>query len=103
MNPQEVNQLAIWLPMKGDDIAIKVFPEGYPYRRKGMILRSTITQTITRYAKNYIKEKKKFSLCMITEDNNIENVEKWLDHQAATLDVNEIEAKFKKLKVYYNG
>lgn len=101
MKPKNIDQLAIWLPMKDQGLSIKSFSSGYPYLSKGIIVHSTLTKPVTRYAKNYSTENKNYSLCLITTEKDTNKIEKWLDEQAKKIQEADIEAKFKLLDVFY--
>lgn len=102
MTGNELNRLAIWLPMASDEINVKKYAEGYPYIKKGILHNSTIVKPVIRYAKNYIVQDKKLSLCIITNDSSISNVENWLDEQAKTIKLSDIKRPFTLLNVYYD-
>lgn len=102
MKPYEINQLAIWLPMKDKGLSIKAFSTGYAYRQKGLILRSNLRTPVTRYAKNYTKGDNRFSLCIISTEQDIEKIEKFLDEQSKKVDNKDISSgMFKLLNSYY--
>lgn len=102
MKPHTLNQLAIWLPMNTSELSIKAFPEGYSYKSKlGVSFTSNFLNPVYRYAKNYIKDGKKFSLCIISTEQYTNKMEKWLDEQAKKIDSKEIVPKFKMLSVFY--
>lgn len=101
MKPNPINQLAIWLPMKGEGLLVKAFNTGYPYMDGSIINRSTLTKPVYRYAKNYIKGKTKYSLCLISHESNTENMMDFMDEQAAKLKESDIKPKFTLLDVRY--
>lgn len=101
MKPHTINQLAVWLPMNTQKLSIKAFPERYPYKNKGILFQSSAGMPIYRYAKNFIKDGKKFSLCLISTEKDTKKMEKWLDEQAKKIDSKEIVPKFKMLGVFY--
>ncbi len=98
-----INQLAIWLKMAGGtELLVKKFPEGYPYKGKSdIMLQSTMLKPVYRYAKNYEVGGQVISLCMITLDDNMTALEKWMDNRAAKLTEADIAGKFVLLDVFY--
>lgn len=101
MKPKKINVLALWLPMKDKGLSIKSFNEGYSYLENNLIMHSTLTSPVIRYAKNYSTENKNYSLCLITQDKNTKKVEKWLDEQAKKVKEKDVEDKFKLLDINY--
>lgn len=101
MNPKEINELAMYMPIANDGLDVKALSPGYAYKQNRLIIRSKIDNPVNRYAKNYTVGKKKYSLCFITHDNNVERVEKWLDTQADKLKESDVETSFKMLGVKY--
>lgn len=101
MKPHDLNSLYLWLPMNTNELSIKSYAEGYPYRHKGILFQSNLTTPIYRYAKNYIIDGKKFSLCLISTEKDTTKMEKWLDEQAKKIDSKEIIPKFKMLNIFY--
>lgn len=103
MVPQvyEINQLALWRPIGTKSFSIRPYSDGYSYKEKGIIKRSKPDRPVARFAKNYIKGRKKFSLGLFTYDTDITKVEKWLDEQAKKVPLKEIDGKFKTLEIFY--
>lgn len=101
MKPHPLNQLAIWLPMNTDELSIKAYGAGYPYLENGIVMRSSLTNPVTRYAKNYTKSKKQYSLCIITNEPDVKKIEAWLDQQAENIKPKDITPEFKLTKVQY--
>lgn len=96
-----INQLATWLPMNTEELSIKVQPLGYKFINKGTPKSSTPRKKVVRYAKNYTKYNKKFSLCFITTDKDLGRVEAWLDEKAKNISKDDITEGFKLLDVWY--
>lgn len=100
----EINKLAIWRPIGTKSFSIRPYGDGYAYLEKGIIRRSSVlTNPVTRYAKNYKKGKKEFSLGIFSKENDTKKIEKWLDKQAKEIKATEIDGKFKILDVRYGG
>lgn len=81
MKPPQLNQVAIWLPMKSQDLDVKSY-DNYQYMDKGLIQSASTLRPVFRYAKNYIKEDRKFSLCLISLERDTEKMERFLDDVA---------------------
>lgn len=98
-----LNQLALWLPMNKDELDVKTFGTGYPYEIRGGIFRATKEQPVVRYAKNYEVGKTKFSLCLISLEQDVTEMEKWLDAEALKIKEKQVKSgdDFTKLKVFY--
>jgi len=96
MNPLPINQLYSWRPIPIDTLSISTY-NNYPHINNGIVRRSK--KPVNRYAKNYTKDGKKFSLCITSEEPDTEKMEKWLDEQAEK--INKVEAGFKELGVSY--
>lgn len=101
MNPQPLNELALWLPMSRDGLLTKAFNNGYPYMQGSIIMRSNFLKPVNRFVKNYVKDNKKFSLCLISLESDEGKMEAWLDDQAKKLKPEDIEGIFKMLGVKY--
>lgn len=52
---------------------------GTPYSHNGLIMRSSLSEPIYGYVKNYTKYKKDFSLFLWTPESDAEKVETYLD------------------------
>lgn len=100
MNVKDINQLAVWLPMRGSELHIKVF-EDYHYKYKGIVRSASTLKPVIRYAKNYEQNGKRFSLCIISLEKKADKIEEWLDKQAKQIDIKKINKKFELLNVYY--
>lgn len=101
MRPHVLNQVAIWLPMKSEELDVKVYND-YPYStRAGIIMSASAMKPVIRYAKNYYIEDAKFSLCMISTEKNQSNVEAFLDETAKKIDLSGPIAGFQKTEFYY--
>lgn len=82
-------------------LLVKVYNDGYPYKNGSIIMRSSITNPVNRYAKNYFLGIKKYSLCLITHEPDTAKMEAWLDDQSKAIRATDIEDKFKLLGVKY--
>lgn len=100
--PPPLNQLAIWTPLRKDPLSIKAYGIGYPFMDRGIVQRSSLTNPINRYAKNYTKGKKKFSIGIITTEPDSKKIEKWLNSQSKKIDTKDIDGTFKILDVHYS-
>lgn len=89
--------------MKIEGLNIKTYPLGYPYIERGIVKSSGIGTEVIRYAKNYTKSNKRFSLCVITNQKDTKKIEGWLDTMSKKIKPKDIESKFKKLGVEYDG
>ena len=98
----KINQLAIWTPLRKDTLSVKAYGSGYPYMERGIIQRSSLTNPINRYAKNYTKGKKKFSIGILTHEGDVKKIEKWLDEQGKKITVKDIDGSFKLLDIHYS-
>lgn len=101
MKPKNIDQLAIWLPMKAKGLDTKIFPDGYTYKKNTLLVVSETGKPVIRYAKNYRTENKNYSLCLITHEKDTKKIEKWLDEQAKKIQEADIESKFKLMDVFY--
>lgn len=97
----EINRLAIWKPIGTSGFSIRPYGDGYAYLDKKIVKRSSLGNPVTRYAKNYKKGKKEFSLGFFTNEADSEKAEKWLDEQAKKIDAKDINGKFNLLDILY--
>ncbi len=103
MKPHKINQLAIWKPMRGDEMNIKVYPDKYPYMKNGVLFLSTSLEPVVRYAKNFEKVGQRFSLCMVTLEKDTAKIEEWMETRSKKVKSADIDGTFKLLEVYYKG
>lgn len=101
MTARDINTLATWIPIHNDELDVKIFGDGYPFKQNGILLQATAKDKVYRYAKNYSLDKTKYSLCFTTLDRNIEKVEAWLDEQASKITKDDLNGSFKMLGVRY--
>lgn len=101
MQPKPLNTLAIYVPVQAEGLDIKSFQPGYPYKKGELVLRSTLENPVNRYAKNYEKHGKRFSLCIISTEANAKRMEEWLDKQSELVEADDITNNFKLLDVVY--
>lgn len=94
-----LNQVAIWLPMKSDSLDIKIF-DSYQYHNQGKIHSATSKNPVVRYAKNYTNAAGKFSLCLISTETDAKKMQTYLDKLAETIGV-PIGKKFMLTEHYY--
>lgn len=87
--------------MNKNGLQAKAFNDGYPYKDGHVIMRATYQNPVNRYVKNYFKFNKKFSLCIISTENNVKRMEAWLDDRADKIMQSDIEPKFKLLGIKY--
>lgn len=101
MKPPELNRVAIWLPMKSQELDVKTY-DSYQYMDKGIIQSATSLKPIVRYAKNYEKDGWRFSLCIISLERNTANMESFLDETAKKVTVGEGMQKFTMTEFKYS-
>lgn len=103
MKPPELDQVAIWLPMKRDEIDVKVY-DNYHYTKKGIVHSASSLAPVCRYAKNYYdKNKEKFSLCIISLEKNTKAMESFLDKVAKDITIDRKQAPFTKTGIHYGN
>lgn len=102
MRPPQINQVAIWLPMKTEDLDVKTY-ENYQYMDKGIIQSANSLKPVVRYAKNYLKDNHKFSLCIISHERDTAKMEAFLDKTAEQVETDSITDAFVKTEFRYNG
>lgn len=103
MKPPLINEIAVWLPMKRDELDIKIFPAYNYLEPSGLIKAASKDDPIIRYAKNYTRGRTKFSLCMITLQRDSKKVEKFMDKAAKDVEVNVKDRAFTRTGVMYDG
>lgn len=101
MDPKPINTLATWTPIAAEGLDIKSFQPGYPYKKGELVLRSTLETPVNRYAKNYEKDVKRFSLCIISTESNAKRMEEWLDKQSEHIKGEDVTGNFNLLGVVY--
>lgn len=102
MKPPQINQVAIWLPMKSQELDVRTF-DSYQYMDKGIIQTASSLKPVVRYAKNYIKDNWKFSLCLISLERDTAKMEAFLDDVATKVKVGEGMEKFTKTEFIYHA
>lgn len=102
MKPPQINQVAIWLPMKSQELDVKTY-DSYQYMDKGIIQVATSLKPVVRYAKNYIKDNWKFSLCIISLERDTAKMEAFLDETAKKVQIDEKTESFTKTEFHYHG
>lgn len=100
MNPPTINQVCIWRFMKRDELDIKTF-ENYQFMHKGIIQSASSLKPVIRYAKNYGTGRKKFSLCIISQERNTKKMEAFLDKAAKDVKYDPAGPDFIKTEVFY--
>lgn len=102
MKPPQINQVAIWLPMKSDDLDVKTYTT-YQFMDKGIIQSASSLKPVVRYAKNYYKNDFKFSLCIISLEKDTTKMEAFLDQIAEEVQIDEKTSAFQKTEFKYNA
>jgi len=102
MKPHNLNQVAVWLPMKGDELSIKTYTE-YQFMHKGIIQGASTLNPVIRYAKNYYDGDHKFSLCIITQEKDTKVIEGFLDKVAEGITYNPDGPKFALTDIYFGA
>lgn len=102
MKPPELNRVAVWVPMKREELDVKTY-ESYQFMHKGIIQSANSLKPVVRYAKNYTKGKLKFSLCLISLERDTKKIEKFLDATAKKLKITEATPKFTMTDEHYNA
>lgn len=62
----QADQPAIYRKLREQGLKTKKYTGGYPYSQNGLLIRSSLSEPIYSYAKNYTKFKKEFSLFIWT-------------------------------------
>lgn len=101
MKPPTLNQVATWLPMKRDELDVKVF-DSYQFNDAGLMKTATPKDPVFRYAKNYKTGRDKFSLCIISLERDTKKMEAFLDEVAKTVKVDKSRA-FVRTDIFYEG
>lgn len=108
----ELNKPALWRSIRSDEVSVRHYSQGYPHSKNGIALVSgDQSPAVVRYAKNYKKFNKDFSLCMFTYEKDISKVESFFESLVKIIkksDINEalVEAtasNFKYIDVLYEG
>ena len=71
-----LDQPALWRPIRNPQVSIRKYGGGFPFIKSGILQHSTLTTPVFRYAKNFTKFKKEFSVFMFTHESDISEVEK---------------------------
>lgn len=100
MKVHNLNQVAVWVPMKSDELDIKVFTE-YNFSHKGIIHQASTLKPVYRYAKNYYDGTNKFSLCMITDEKDTEAIDAFFNKVGKDLKYDASNGAFYKTEIYY--
>lgn len=100
MKPPQINQVAIWMAMKRDELDVKTY-DNYQFMHKGIIQSASSLSPVIRYAKNYKQKNNKFSLCIISQERDTEAMEKFLDKVAKTIKYDPKGKAFIKTEIYY--
>lgn len=101
MKPPTLNQVATWLPMKRDELDVKVF-DSYQFIDDGVMKTATAKDPVFRYAKNYKRDSRiKFSLCIISLERDTKKMEAFLDKTAETIEYNPKGRAFIRTEVFY--
>lgn len=66
----ELNQPALWRPIRNDGLSVKKCAMGYPYYENGITKYADKKTTVTRYAKNFTKFNLDFSLFMFSNETD---------------------------------
>jgi hypothetical protein len=102
MKPPTLNQVAIWVAMKRDELDVKTY-QNYQFMHKGIIRSATSIDPIVRYAKNYKYKGVKFSLCLISLEKDTKAMEKFLDKVAKGIQYDPKGKAFIKTEIYYGA
>jgi hypothetical protein len=81
----EHNKIGVCHSLREDNMYVRTFSGGYPYISNGVILRSSSTQPIYSYGKNYEKDDKKFALFVWTTINDQEKIKEAFDSVASSV------------------
>lgn len=96
----EANQPAIFRKLRAKDILVRSYTGGYPYSQGGLLMRSSISEPITSYGKNFKKFGKEFSLFMWTTDSDQAKVEAHFDKVLKELKRDQIMEVLNGIKSY---
>lgn len=102
MTPPTLNQVATWLPMKRDELDVKVF-DSYQFLDDGVLKSASAKEPVFRMAKNYSRGRVKFSLCIITLERDTKKIEKFLDEASETVEYNPRGRAFVRTDVFYKA
>lgn len=102
MKPPELNQVAIWMAMKRDELDVKTY-DNYQFMKKGIIQSASSLAPVIRYAKNYTYKKQKFSLCIISQERDTKAMESFLDKVAKDIQYDPKGKAFIKTEIYYGA
>lgn len=100
MKPRPIDTLATWLPMNTNELDVKVFTD-YHYTQGGIMVSASQLKPVLRYAKNYNLNGKRYSLCIITLEQDTKAMELWLDLQTKNIKEEHITDGFKLLDIKY--
>lgn len=79
-NYAELNKPAIFRKLRHESLLTRSYTGGYPYSKNGLLFRSSATEPIYSYGKNFKKFSKDFSLFMWTNEKDSKKVEKHFDN-----------------------
>lgn len=102
-NLYEINTLALWQAIGTKGFSIRAYGNNYAYTQNGIIVRSSPQNPVARFAKNYTKGKKQFSLGTFSNETDTGKMEKWLDAQAKKIKASQIDGKWVLLDVKYGS
>ena len=86
----EANKPAIYRKLRSQGTLVRKYIGGYPYSRGGLLMRSSVTEPIYSYGKNFKKFGKEFSLFIWTNEADQAKVEKHFDKVVKQLDRTQI-------------
>lgn len=75
----EAETPAIYRKLRSEGVLMRSYTGGYPYSRGGLLFRSSITEPIYSYGKNFKKFGKEFSLFIWTLEKDQTKIEKHFD------------------------
>lgn len=99
-NYAENNRIAVYRKMRIDGLQVKKFTGGHPYLNNGLLMRTSETEPIYSYAKNYKKFTKEFSLFVWSTSSDQKAVEKQLDKVIKSLKREQIIEVINKIKSF---
>lgn len=87
----KINRAGLWRPIRSSETSVRKYSGAYPYVTEGgLVMQSTLQEPVIRYAKNYRKFKKDFSLFMFTHESDSAKVEKHFEDVVKKLKQREI-------------
>jgi len=75
----ELNAVGIYRKMRINGVQVQKFTGGNPVISNGILLRSSVTEPLYSYAKNFKKFSKEFSLFIWTSESDQAKIEKHFD------------------------